>query len=64
MRPRGRGRVREKWAQEKDRVRKTVEREKNGMHVRALKSHTNLLYLDTHTHTHKQGSILPTRGQR
>ena len=56
----GRNGLRRRMESEK----KPAEREKNGMHVRALKSHTNLLYLDARAHTHKQCSILPTQGQR
>lgn len=35
-------------------VRKTAAGERNATHVRELKSHTNLLYLETHTHTDSQ----------
>lgn len=53
MRPRGRGRVREKWAQEKDGVRKKTsgEREKWNACQSTQESHQSTVLRRARTHT-------------
>lgn len=54
MSPRGRGRVREMGLGER-RSQKTVDGERNGMHVGAVESHQFAVLRHTHSHTHTSG---------